>query len=207
MKFSDYPGVATRIARRFIQCSMSIQRCLPGSQALISISVNVRLGKWERALDQFETRARVLNNNDFYDVEAEENVRIIQHPQPVKAAAGNALFLFSIDCRNWASEILAGARLYFHKNQRVAVTTDDVDLAATASFEIAVEDFVALTPQESAGQFLAVGAAPEMLWPRGGLRGQEAVAPPVRKIGDGSDKLRIHGVSRDAVRWCNLCAG
>src|SRR5205814_5940734 len=124
----------------------------------------MRLGKRERVLDQFETRARVLSNYDFHDVEAEENVGIIQHPQPVKAAPGNTLFLFSIDCCNWPAEILAGARLYFYKDQRVAVATDDVDLAAAASFEIAVEDLVAFTPQESAGQFLAVGAASKMLW-------------------------------------------
>src|SRR5207248_9808081 len=166
----------------------------------------LRLGKWERVLDQFEAWARVLSNNDFHDVEAEENVGIIQHPQPAEAAAGNALFLFSIDCRNWASEILAGARLYFYKDQHVAVATDDVDLAAAASFEIAVENLVAFTPQESARQFLGVGAASEMLWPRRGLRGQKAVAPPVRKNGDGTNKLGIHGASRDAVRWCNLCA-
>jgi len=66
-------------------------------------------------------------------------------------------------CCNWPSEIFAGARFYFHKNQRVPVATDDVDLTAAASFEIAVEDFVPVTPQQSTGQFFAPGATPEML--------------------------------------------
>src|SRR5437867_11347318 len=109
--------------------------------------MNIRLGKRERVLDQFETRARVLSNNDFHDVETKENVGIIQHPQPVEAAAGNALLFFSIDCCNWPAEILAGARLYFHKNQRVSVATDDVDLAVTTACKIDAEEFVPVKPQ------------------------------------------------------------
>jgi len=73
---------------------------------------------------------------------------------------------FSIDRCNRPAEILAGARFYFHKDKRVLVATDDVDLAAAASLEIAVKNLVAITPQEAASQFLAVSAAPEVLWPR-----------------------------------------
>src|SRR5438477_897997 len=38
-------------------------------------------------------------------------------------------------------------------------------------------------------------------------RSFEAVVPPVRKIGDGLGKGRIHGVSADAVRFRSLCVG
>ena len=151
--------------------------------------------------------ARVLRNNDFHDVETKENVGVIQHSQPVKTAARDASLLLSIDRFDWPTEIFPSARFYLHENQRVVLAADDVDLAAAASFEVAVENFVAVTPQEAAGQFLPASPAPEMLRPRRGLREQEAAAPPVRKIGDGSDKARIHGVSGDAVQCSNLCAG
>ena len=151
--------------------------------------------------------ARVLSNNDFHDVETKENVGVIQHSQPVKTAARDAFLLLSIDCFDWPAEIFPSARFYFHENQRVLIATDDVDLAAAASFEVAVENLIAVTPQEAAGQFLATGAAPEMLRPRRGLREREAAAPPVRKIGDGSDKARIHEVSRDGSQCSTLCAG
>ena len=110
--------------------------------------------------------ARVLSNNDFHDVETKENVGVIQHSQPVEAAARNAFLLLSIDRCDRPAEIFPSARFYFHENQRVLIATDDVDLAAAASLEIAVENLIAVTPQESAGQFLAADAAPEMLWPR-----------------------------------------
>ena len=110
--------------------------------------------------------ARVLSNNDFHDIEAEEDVGVIQHSQPVKAAARDAFLLLSINRCDRPAEILAGTRFYFYENQCVPIATNDVDLAAAASFEVAVENFVSVTPQEPAGQFLPAGAAPEMLRPR-----------------------------------------
>ena len=110
--------------------------------------------------------ARVLSNNDFHDIEAEEDVGVIQHSQPVKAAARDAFLLLSINRCDRPAEIFPSARFYFHEHQRVLIATDDVDLAAAASLEVAVENLIAVTPQEPAGQFLAAGAAPEMLRPR-----------------------------------------
>jgi hypothetical protein len=71
------------------------------------------------------------------------------------------LFL-SIDGRKRPAEILARARLYFHEYERVVISADDVDLAAAASFEVAVENLVAVTTQEATRQFLAARAALEM---------------------------------------------
>ncbi len=109
--------------------------------------------------------ARVLSNNDFHYVETEKNVGVIQHPQPVKTAARDAFLLLPIDRCDRTAEIFSSARFYFHENQRVLVATNDVDLAAAASFEVAVENFVSVTPQEAASQFLPASAAPEMLRP------------------------------------------
>src|SRR4029077_5444440 len=71
--------------------------------------------------------------------------------------------------------------------------------------KIAVKNFVAVIPQESASQLLAAHAATDMF--RRFLRAREAVAPPARKSGDGSDRVQIHGVWRDAIRDLSLCAG
>ena len=98
-------------------------------------------------------------------METKENVGVIQHSQPVESAARNAFLLLSIDRCDRPAEILAGTRLYLDENQRVLIATDDVDLAAAASFEVAVENFVTVTPQEAASQFLPASAAPEMLRP------------------------------------------
>jgi hypothetical protein len=48
------------------------------------------------------------------------------------------------------AEIFARPRFYFDKHQRVFVTAYNVDFAATATTEIAEEDFVTATLQESA---------------------------------------------------------
>ena len=164
------------------------------------------LGKRERVLDQFETGARVLRDNDLHDVETKENLGVIEHSQPAKAAARDTFLLLSIDRFDWSAEIFPRARFYFYKNQRVLIATNDIDLAAAAPFEVAVENLIAVTPQEPAGQLLPADAALEMLRPRRDLREQEAAAPPVRKIGDGLDKARIHGVSGDAAQCSSLCA-
>ena len=110
--------------------------------------------------------ARVLGNNDFHDIEAKENVGVIQHSQPVKTAARDTFLLLSINRCDRPAEIFPSARFYFHERQRVLIATDDVDLPAAASFEVAVENLIAVTPQEPAGQFLPASAAPEMLRPR-----------------------------------------
>src|SRR5437773_12545832 len=56
-------------------------------------------------------------------------------------------------------KILTRARFYFDEYERVVIPADDVDLAAAASSEVTVENFVAVTPQESKRQLLAACAA------------------------------------------------
>src|SRR5262249_49492501 len=123
--------------------------------------IEIGLREWECVLDQFKPWFRVVCNDDFHHVEPEKNIRIVEHPQPSQSAARNAFLFLSIDGGNWPSKIFPRARLYFDEYERVIVPAHNVDLAATASFEIAVENLVAVTPQESTRQFLAVRAAPE----------------------------------------------
>jgi hypothetical protein len=71
--------------------------------------------------------------------------------------------LLLIDCCERPAKIFAGACFYFDEDERVAVATDDIDLAAASSFKVTIKNFVAPRPQEAGGQFLAVSAAPEVL--------------------------------------------
>ena len=68
----------------------------------------------------------------------------------------------SIDGGNRPAEIFPRAGFYFDEYERVVIPADNVDLAAAAALEVAVENLVAVMPQESTRQFLAARAAPEM---------------------------------------------
>ena len=121
-----------------------------------------RFGKGEGVLDQFQTWFRVIRYDDLHNIEPEKNVRIVEDSQPSEASARNAFLFLSIDGRDWPAKILPRARLYFDEYERVVIPTDDVDLTTPASLEVAEENFVAVTPQESTRQFLAALAEPEM---------------------------------------------
>jgi hypothetical protein len=102
-----------------------------------------------------DARFRAVRDYDFNNIKPEENIGIIQHPQPSQGTTRNALSFFSINRFNRPAEIFAPAGFYFDKNQRVILTTDNVDLPAAATAKIAEEDFVTVTLQEAAGQLLA----------------------------------------------------
>src|SRR5439155_25209006 len=110
-------------------------------------------------------------------------------------------------CFERPPKIFAAAGLYFNKHQCVIVTTHNIDLTAAATAEIAEEDFVSVTFEVAARYSLAERPSPEMAGFGRLPPTREAVVPPVRKIGDGLGKGRIHGVSANAVRCRSLCVG
>ncbi len=177
------------------------QAAIPGSQR----SIQIRFGERKGVPDHFHSRLLVACHDHFHHVKSEKNVRVIEHAQPRERAPREALAFVAIHCRYGTAEILPSARLDFHKHERVGVAANDVDLAAGATLEIAIENLVSVTTQESAGQFFAARPAPEMR--RRALRVPEAVAPPARKSGDGSDKAQTHGVSTGAAQCSSPCAG
>ena len=65
--------------------------------------------------------------------------------------------------RHWPSKILVPPRCDLDKNESVAIAADDIDLTAAPAAEIAVENFVTVTAQKTAGEFFATRAAAEML--------------------------------------------
>lgn len=132
----------------------------------------------------------VFYDNNLDDVEAKKNVWIIKEPEPGKTAASNSFLLVAIDGLKRPSEIFARPRLHFDENERVFVAADDVDLAAAPAAKITIKDFVTAPLQEPAGQFLSAGPKPKMF----GTRRQKPAVPPVRKIGDESDKARAHAI-------------
>ena len=118
-------------------------------------SVKIRFGERKRVFDQLDAGFGVVRNNDFNNIESKEDIRIIQHSEPGQRPAGNSLSFFSIDRFEGPAEIFTPAGLYFDKNQRVVITTDNIDLAANAAPEIAEENFVTVTLEIAARQALA----------------------------------------------------
>src|SRR5438876_10302581 len=91
--------------------------------------INIRRGKLEGVLDQFDTGFLVLGQDHFHNIKTEENVRIVEHAQPGEAAAGDPFLFVATNSFKWPAKIFASARFYFHENQCVVVGADDVDLA------------------------------------------------------------------------------
>ena len=176
------------------------------SSSLQVMLINAGRGKLERVFDHLYARTAAFGKDHFHDIETKQDVGIIEQTQPGERAARDALLLLPADGFERPAERFAGPSFYFDEDERVVVAADNVDLAPGVSAEIAIEDLITVPPQEPAGQSLATRAALQMLGRRGIPRAREAVAPPVRKTGDGSGKGRIHGVWRDAVRCCSLCA-
>ena len=113
-------------------------------------SIEIRLGEWECISDQFNPWFRVIGADHFHDVKAEKDVGIIEHPQPGQRAARDSALLLPIHCFQRSAEIFSSARFHFHKDQRVIVTTDNINFTAAAAAEIAKQDFVTATLEVAA---------------------------------------------------------
>ena len=116
----------------------------------------------ERVLDQLDLRVGIASDDDLDDVETKENLRIIEHSQPGKAAARDPSAFRLIDRRDRAAERFAAPRFHFYEHKRVVVARDDVDLAAAAPVKVTVENFVAVLAQKFPRQFLAECAAAQV---------------------------------------------
>ncbi len=142
-------------------------------------------------MDQLDARLRAFRHQDFNDIEAEENVWIVEHPKPGERAARDPLPFVTINRLDRPAKILPRTRLHFHKHERIAVAADDIEFTASAAAEVAIQHLVAVPPQITTGELLAQRAALEVLR----MRTRKAAAPPARKTGDGLDKARVHEVS------------
>src|SRR5437660_9991888 len=100
-----------------------------------------------------------FGQQNLHDIESKNDIGIIQQTQPGQAAFRDAHLLLSIHRFDRAPELFVTARFHFDENERVAIAANDVDLASATGAEIPVENFIAVTAQESAGQFLSARAA------------------------------------------------
>ena len=166
-------------------------------------SINIGLRQREGVAEYFYSRLRTFRDDDFHDVESEKDVRIVEKPEPGQGAASNSFLLVAIDSVERASEIFPRPCFHLDENEGVAIAADDVDLAPAATAEITIQDFVTAPFQKLAGQLLPAGSKSQML----GTRRRKPAAPPVRKIGDESDKVRAHAILSGAVPCRSLCAG
>jgi hypothetical protein len=181
---------AGRLHRSPASCWSSLGVGTPSCRERTSRSINIWL--WERkgVPDQLESRLRSFRDNHFDHIEAEQDIGIIQQAQPRQTAARDSFPLIAINRLERPAEVFPGPRFHLDENERVAIAADDINLAAGAAAEITIQDFVAVLPQELAGQVLP--ALPKSQMRR--RRTRRAAAPPVRKIGDESDKARAHAV-------------
>ena len=182
--------VATSNVRSLRVCARRDDGCSIPLARYRAPSIDIGLGKRERIAQQFEARLRVLRDDYLDDVETKKNIWIIQKPEPGKTAARNSFLLGAIDGVEWTSEIFARPRFHFDEDKGVVVAANDVDFAPAPAAKITIEDFVTVPPQKAARQFLPASPKPKMF----GTRRRKPAAPPVRKIGDESDKARAHAI-------------
>ena len=100
------------------------------------LSVEIRLGKWERVFDQFNARLCITRNEYLDDIESEEDVGIIEHTEPGQRAAGDSLLFVPIHCFERAAEIFSPACFHFYEHECVFVTTNNINFATAATAEI-----------------------------------------------------------------------
>ena len=123
-------------------------------------SVQIRLREGECVFDQLNARFGTILDDYLHHIESENDVRVLEHAQPGERAARNSLLFCTVNRFQWPAEIFAGSRFHFYEHERVVIATHHIDFAAAASAEIAEQNFVTATLQESARQFLPVRAAP-----------------------------------------------
>ena len=114
--------------------------------------------------DQLQARICSLRDHHLDDIESKENIGIAQQSEPGQGAERNPALLLAVDRFQRTAEILPRASFHLHENERVALAADEIDLAALASAEVAVEDLEAVPAEKARGQFLAVRAEAEMSW-------------------------------------------
>ena len=157
---------------------------------IIPSLIDIRLGKRKGIAKELQSWLGAVRDDYLDDVEAKQNVGVIQEPEPGEPAAGNSFALVVIHRIERPTETFPRARFDFDENKRVSIAADDIDFAASAAAEITIQDLVTVPPQEPARQVLPACAKPKMP----GRRSRRPAAPPVRKIGDESDKARVHAI-------------
>lgn len=165
--------------------------------------INVAVGKLKGVPHQFQMWRGPFHNKHLDNIESEKDVWVVEQAKPGQAAERNTLSFRSAHGFYRPAIIFTGPRFHFHEDKRVVIATNHIDLAAAASAKIPIENFVAVPPQETAGQLFAARTQPKMPGPRT----RKPAAPLVQTTGDGLDRGQTHEVYSGVNQFRNLCAG
>jgi len=165
---------------------------MPFVGSLAIALVDIGLGKLERVFDEIELRLSLLDD-DLHDIEAEQNIRLIEHSQPFQRAARDEFLLGERHRLAGRAVGIALPRLDFHEGQDTAraIPAHEIHFATVRSAKIPMEDLVPLPAKIASRQALAHPAQPNIgVLSRIRRRGKSS-AKQARKISDESDK--VHG--------------
>ena len=125
------------------------------------ILINKRLRQLEGVFDQVELWPGIVED-DFHDVEAEEDVGIVQQTQPGQRAPGDELLFVPRHgfARRAVAEAAAGFDFDEDEGAAGFVAADEIDLAAVRRAEVAVEDFESLPAEVALRESLTLAAQP-----------------------------------------------
>lgn len=161
----------------------------------------------EGSANQMDLRFLHLFPHDhFHNIEPEQDIRVIEKPQPGKCAADDQPLFLLVNRIRGVAEVHPAAGLHFHEDQRVRglFAADDVDLASVRGAIVPIDDFVPLPLQIMRGQPLP--------FPSQRMRGIDRLSrteaePAVlaETSGDGSRKGRKRGAAEDGARCRTLC--
>jgi hypothetical protein len=138
--------------------------------------VNIRRGQLKCVAHKFDLWLAISADHNFDDVEPDENIGIIEQLKPGERAASDEFLFGRINRVNWPPEILTRSRFYFYENERVIISTNDIDFAAASATEIPGKNFATFAPEKRAGQFLSASAETKML---GRLRRMQKMRAPI----------------------------
>ena len=160
----------------------------------------------ERGADEIEGLAGVVDDH-LHDVEAEDEIGIIQQPQPGECAASDECLLFAIHGGGGRTVFAGASRFYFHKNEFISIAAHDIDFAAARGAEIPVEHLETASPKKFRRPLFAATAelVAEIFLPIS--QAGEARRAPAENCGDGFRKAHVFSEVRDGAPCRILCAG
>ena len=104
----------------------------------------------------------VFGQQDFNNIEAKNDVGIVEQTQPSQPAFGDPHLFLPIDRLEGSTKLLVAPGFHFDKHERVSIAADKVDLAAATILEIAIKNLVPATAQKTRRQFFSARAAAQM---------------------------------------------
>lgn len=146
-------------------------------------------------------------NNDLDDIESENDVWIVEHPQPGKCAARDQSLFFGIHGGGRIAEVKRATRLNLDEDQRVtrSVTADDVHFAATRGPEVAIENLTSVAPQMCRSKLFSAAPQPRVRRFARFRRRKNTSAQPGKSCGDESGKVHWLSDAPNEVTSHSLC--